>query len=107
MNEIPFTLAVFRVEAGQRAAFKQAWAALCTAFLRLPDPPAGPMSLIQSADDPELFQSLGPWHSTNDIEAMRTDPQIVPLMQAMMSHCKEGKPGLFTLLEIVPERAQT
>ena len=107
VNDTPFTLAVFRVEASQHAAFKVAWMALCTAFLHLPRPPAGPMSLIQSADDPEVFQSLGPWHSTRDIEAMRADPEIVPLMQAMMSHCKEGKPGLFHLLEVVPDRAQT
>lgn len=103
---LPFTLAVFRVESGNHAAFKRAWTALCTAFLALPKPPASPMRLIQSADDRDVFQSLGAWHSDADIQAMRTDPQIVPLMQAMMSLCLEGKPGAFELLETVPDDAQ-
>ena len=81
--------------------------ALCTAFLHLPHPPAGPMTLIQSVEDPDVFQSLGSWHSIEDIQAMRADPQIVPLMQTMIALCQEGKPSMFNLLEVVPGRAQT
>jgi hypothetical protein len=107
MNDKPFTLAVFRVEAVNVAAFKAAWTNLCTAFLRLPDPPAGPMTLIQSTDDPHVFQSLGPWYSTHDIEAMRVNPEIVPLMNAMVALCTEAKPGMFNVLGIVPAQTES
>jgi hypothetical protein len=103
----PFSLAVFRVEASNVPAFKAAWASLCTTFLRLPAPPAGPMTLIQSTEDPEVFQSLGPWHSVQDIEAMRVDPEIVPLMKAMVALCIDAKPGMFSVLEVVPGRAES
>ncbi len=102
VNDKPFTLAVFRVESTNVPAFKAAWTNLCTAFLRLPAPPAGPMTLIQSTEDPQVFQSLGPWHSTRDIEAMRADPEIVPLMNAMVALCAEAKPRMFNVLEVVP-----
>jgi hypothetical protein len=65
------------------------------------------MTLIQSTDDPQVFQSLGPWHSTQDIEAMRLDPQIVPLMKAMVALCAEAKPGMFSVLEVVPASAES
>jgi hypothetical protein len=107
VNGKPFTLAVFRVEATNVPAFKAAWTSLCTAFLRLPAPPAGPMTLIQSTDDPQVFQSLGPWHSVGDIEAMRADPEIAPLMNAMVALCAEAKPGMFNLLEVVPGQVES
>jgi hypothetical protein len=107
VNGTPFTLAVFRVEADNVPAFKAAWTSLCTAFLRLPAPPAGPMTLIQSTDDPQVFQSLGPWHSIRDIEAMRVNPEIVPLMNAMVALCAEAKPGMFKVLEVVPGVAES
>jgi hypothetical protein len=107
VNDKPFTLAVFRVEAANVAAFKTAWTDLCTAFLRLPAPPAGPMTLIQSAEDPRVFQSLGPWRSTRDIEAMRADPEIMPLMNAMVALCAEAKPGMFNVLEVVPNQTES
>ncbi len=107
MNDKPFTLAVFRVEPTNVPAFKAAWTTLCTAFLRLPAPPAGPMTLIQNTDDPQVFQSLGPWHSTHDIEAMRVNPEIVPLMNAMVALCTEAKPGMFNVLEVVPGQVES
>lgn len=103
----PFTTATFRVASSNHEAFKQAWIALCTAFQRLPHPPAGAMTLVQSADDPEAFLSLGPWHTQVDIEAMRADPDIKTLMSSMMALCLDASRGAFTVVKVIPGDAET
>jgi quinol monooxygenase YgiN len=96
------TLAVFRVAPEHQRAFQQAWQALCVAFLGLPQPPSSGMTLIQSNTDPNVFQSLGSWRSLEDVQAMRQDPQIVPLMKAMLALTEHVQPGEFTVLNVIP-----
>ena len=99
----PFTTATFRVAQGNHEAFKQTWTALCTAFQRLPHPPAGAMTLVQSADDPDVFLSLGPWHTQADIEAMRADPDINTLMSSMIALCLDATRGAFVVVKVIPD----
>jgi hypothetical protein len=103
----PFTTATFRVAQSNHEAFKLAWVALCTAFQRLPRPPAGAMTLVQSADDPEVFLSLGPWHTQADIEAMRVDPGINILMSSMMALCRDAMRGVFVVIKVIPDNEET
>ena len=95
------TLAVFRVAPEHHVAFGQAWQALCMAFLALPQPPSSTMTLIQSHTDPSVFQSLGSWCSLEDVQAMRQDLQIVPLMNAMVTLTESAQPGEFTVLKVI------
>jgi hypothetical protein len=96
------TLAVFRVLPEHQVAFQKAWQALCEAFLELPQPPSTPMTLIQSNTDPSVLQSLGSWRSLEDVQAMRQDSSIVPLMQAMVALTESVQPGEFTVLNAIP-----
>jgi hypothetical protein len=96
------TLAVFRVAPEHHLAFGQAWQALCVAFLELPQPPSSTMTLIQSNLDPGVFQSLGSWRSHEDVQAMRQDSSIVPLMNAMVALTESAQPGEFTVLNVIP-----
>jgi hypothetical protein len=96
------TLAVFRVAPEHQPAFQQAWQALCVAFLELSQPPSTPMTLIQSNRDPNVFQSLGAWRSLEDVQAMRQDARIVPLMTAMVALTESAQPGEFTVLNVIP-----
>jgi hypothetical protein len=102
-NSSIFTLAVFRVSSDHQKAFIAAWEALCSAFLRLPQPPATNMTLIQSTENLEVFQSLGAWHSLEDVQAMRANLEIVPLMNAMAALTDQAQPGIFKVVGIVPE----
>jgi hypothetical protein len=96
------TLAVFRVIPEYQPAFRQAWRELCEAFLELSQPPSTPMTLIQSNTDPNVFQSLGSWRSLEDVQAMRQDSSIVPLMTAMVALTESAQPGEFTVLNVIP-----
>jgi hypothetical protein len=96
------TLAVFRVAPEHQLAFQKAWCALCLAFLELPQPPSTAMTLIQSNLDPNMFQSLGAWASLEDVQAMRQDVRIVPLMKAMVALTESAQPGEFTVLNVIP-----
>jgi hypothetical protein len=96
------TLAVFRVAPEHHLAFGQAWQALCVAFLELPHPPSSGMTLIQSNRDPNIFQSMGSWRALEDVQAMRKDSSIVPLMTAMVALTESAQPGEFTVLNVIP-----
>ncbi len=102
-NSSIFTLAVFRVSSDEQKGFIDAWQALCLAFLRLPQPPATNMTLIQSTENLEVFQSLGAWHSLEDVQAMRVHLEIVPLMNAMVALTDQAQPGMFNVVGVVPK----
>jgi hypothetical protein len=96
------TLAVFHVVPEHQPAFQKAWQKLCEAFLELPQPPSTPMILIQSNLDPNVFQSLGSWRALEDVQAMRQDLRIVPLMNAMVALTESAQPGEFRVLNVIP-----
>jgi hypothetical protein len=102
-NSSIFTLAVFSVSSANQTAFIAAWEVLCSAFLQLPQPPASSMTLIQSTENLEIFQSLGAWHSLEDVQAMRGNLEIVPLMNAMVALTDQAQPGTFNVVGVVPE----
>jgi hypothetical protein len=102
-NSSVFTLAVFRVSSNNQKAFIAAWEALCSAFLRLQQPPATNMTLIQSTENLEVFQSLGAWHSLEDVQAMRVNLEIVPLMNAMVALTDQAQPATFNVVGVIPE----
>jgi len=89
-----YTLGMWRVTAGQEAAFVAAWKALGDFFKSLPRP-AGPGTLVQSIDDSRLFYSFGPWNSLDDIQAMRADPRTPAELGKLMALCDEARPGTY------------
>lgn len=92
-----YTLGVWRVRQGRESEFIEAWKAVGTAFLQLPNPP-GPGTLIQSESDPALFYSFGPWKRLEDIQAMREDAQSQAALQKLISLCTEAAPGTYRLV---------
>jgi hypothetical protein len=95
------TLAVFQVAPEHWNDFQQAWQALCAAFLELPRPPITPMTLLQKTSNPNEFQSFGAWASLEDVQAMRVDSSIVPLMNAMVALTESAQPGEFKIVHVI------
>src|SRR5687767_1643386 len=73
MEEQVYTLGMWQVKQGRESEFVAAWKELSSVFASLPQPPTGKGILIQSATDPTLFYSFGPWRNAADIAAMRSD----------------------------------
>ena len=94
MNEVFYTHAMWRVLPGREAEFIATWMTLADVFGRLPDPPVRG-TLLQSAADPLLFYSFGPWNSWEAIEAMRADPRSQAALRKIMALCVEATPGTF------------
>lgn len=93
-----YTLGVWRVKPGQGPAFIKAWEALGIIFKRLPKPPTGKGTLIQSLTDSSLFYSFGPWQDLEDIQEMRGNPDAVEGIGSLRELCLEGSPGTFRVV---------
>jgi len=98
MSEQIYTLGVWRVKEGRQAEFIVAWKRLGAIFASLPHPPSGKGLLIQSTTDPTLFYSFGPWHSPEDVTAMRSDPQAQGGIAELRELCNESTPGAFRVV---------
>ncbi len=98
IEEIVYTLGVWRVKPGQEEAFIQAWKGLGEIFAQLPLAPDGQGTLIQSINDPTLFYSFGSWKSLADIQAMRNSPQAQEGIERLRALCTEATPGSFRLV---------
>jgi hypothetical protein len=61
------------------------------------------MTLIQSTENIEVFQPLGAWHSLEDVQALRVNLEITPLMNAMVALTDQVQPGRFKVVGVVPE----
>ncbi len=94
MTSEPYTMGRWLVKSGQEAAFVAAWRDLGAYFPSLPHPP-GIGTLVQSIDDARLFYSFGPWHSLEDIQAMRADPRTPGQLRRLIELCDEAAPGTF------------
>jgi hypothetical protein len=101
MQEVVYTLGVWRVKPGHQTDFIAAWKALGETFSGLSRPP-GKGTLIQSLSDPELFYSFGPWNRLEDIQEMRGDPRVQAGIQRLMDLCTEGTPGTFRVVAEAP-----
>ena len=89
-----YTLAMWRVKAGQEEAFLRAWREeLAPYFLGLPGVMGG--TLLRSVEEPNLFYSFGPWRSLEDIRAMRADPRTPAVMGKLRELCLEATPGVY------------
>jgi hypothetical protein len=98
MGESVYTLGVWRVQPGNEAAFIATWEQLGAIFWRLPQPPTGKGTLLQSLANPTLFYSFGPWDALDDIEAMRNDPQAQQGIAKLQALCTEATPGSFRVV---------
>jgi hypothetical protein len=83
---------MWRIKPENEALFVEAWKALGTVFLRLPQP-ATRGTLIQSLTDPTLFYSFGPWNSQEEIAAMRSDLGAQAALQRLRELCEESVAG--------------
>ena len=101
MPDVVYTLGVWKVKAGQEAAFIAAWKQLGEMFRELEQPP-GTGTLIQSLSDPALFYSFGPWTRLEDVEEMRSNPRAQAAIQRLIALCTEATPGTFRVVAEVP-----
>jgi len=92
MSERAYTLAMYRVKAGQEDAFVSAWGALAETFSSLPEPPLWG-TLIRHRTDPTLFYSFGPWRSAEHVRAMRENPAAAKAFGRLREFCDELTPG--------------
>jgi hypothetical protein len=103
MDEQPYTLARWWVHAGQEAAFVAAWRQLAAFFLSLREPPRWG-TLLQSAEEPRLFYSFGPWPSMETIAAMRAHPETPFEFERLTELCEETELGTFLVAAAAGER---
>jgi heme-degrading monooxygenase HmoA len=96
------TLGMWRVKPEQGEAFISAWKHLGKAFSRLPHPPSGKGTLLQSTSDPALYYSFGSWSSLSDIEAMRSNPEAQAAIMAVKALCTEAVPGSYRVVAESP-----
>lgn len=101
---VHYTHAEWRVRPGNEAEFVAAWRALGDAFSTLPARPLWG-TLLQSATEPALFYSFGPWASPVDIAAMRADPVAQAALARVGSLCERASPGTFREVAHVDLRA--
>lgn len=99
-----FTHALWRVRPGQEQAFVADWTALADVFARLDRPPFWG-TLLQSASDPHVFYSFGPWPSAEAVAEMRRDEAAAAAMARLRGHCEEATPGLYREVKHVEVRA--
>jgi quinol monooxygenase YgiN len=102
MRSEVMTLGMWRVQPEQQEAFIAAWKRLGETFSRLPHPPAGRGTLLQSAADPTLFYSFGAWSSIADVEAMRSNPEAQAAISALRALCTEAVPGTYRVVAESP-----
>ncbi len=98
MSDTIYTLGVWRVKPEHEADFVAAWQALGHIFARLPAPPSGPGTLIQSLTDPTLFYSFGPWPGPEAVQAMRQHPEAQAGLDRLRGLCSAATPGTFRLV---------
>ena len=98
MADVIYTLGVWRVKPGKEAEFIEAWKWLGGIFSRLPMPPGGTGTLVQSITDPLLFYSFGGWQSMEAIQAMRQDASAQAGIKKVAELCTEATPGSFRVV---------
>ncbi len=93
-----YTLGMWRVKPGKEAEFIEAWKGLSGVFSKLPQPPGGKGTLVQSLNDPLLFYSFGEWTSMDAIQAMRQDATAQAGIKKVGELCTEATPGSFRVV---------
>jgi heme-degrading monooxygenase HmoA len=98
MDGSVYTLGVWRVKPGRESEFIEGWKDLGRLFAKLPMPPGGKGTLVQSLSDPLLFYSFGEWVSMEAIQAMRKDAVAQAGIQKLADLCTEAIPGSFRVV---------
>lgn len=98
MRETIYTLSTWRVRPGKEAEFVAAWKELGRVFSQLPHRPTDRGTLVQSLEDPTLFHSFGPWHSVEDVEAMRASPRAQQGLHRLSELCEDSSSGTFRVV---------
>jgi hypothetical protein len=93
-----YTIGVWGVKPQHEDEFIAAWKDLGVIFSRLPAPPIGKGTLIQSVAEPALFYSFGPWQSLEDVQSMRQDVQAQAGINRLRELCSEAVPGSFRVV---------
>jgi hypothetical protein len=84
--ERPCTMTWWRVRPGNVAEFLDTANLLADVLLRLPNPPGG-LTLLQCADDEAVFETIGWFHSQQDLEAMRQNEDARALLERLVTLC--------------------
>jgi hypothetical protein len=75
--------------------------ALVVAISQLPAQPGG-LILLQAADDPLLFQTLGWWNTQDDLVSMRSTDHVREQLDALVDLCDEVVPTAYGVLRLFP-----
>jgi heme-degrading monooxygenase HmoA len=97
MSGQAYTLAMYRVKAGEEDAFVSAWNELARTFSALPAPPLWG-TLIRHRTDRTLFYSFGPWRSPEHVAAMRGHPAAAEAFGRLHRLCDEMTPGDYEMV---------
>lgn len=103
MSEAAYTLARYCVRPGHEEAFLATWRELAGVFRTLPEPPSWG-TLVQSASDPAVYYSFGPWRDPAHVRAMREAPEAQAAFDRVAAHCEVIEPGDYKLVEHVQVR---
>lgn len=88
----PCTLTFWRVRPGEEAEFLDTARQLADVLRQLPGAP-GDLTLVQSTEDPEVFHSIGWFHSQDELEAMRQDADARRLLERLLALSAECRPS--------------
>jgi len=86
-----WTLGRWQIKPGNQDAFRDAWQAFAN-WTTENVPGAIEGFLLQDADDPNLFYSIGPWESAAVVEAWRARPEFGAFVAKVMPLCDAFEP---------------
>ena len=97
----PCTVITWRVNPDSLEGFLKVADALVVAISQLPAQPGG-LILLQAADDPLLFQTLGWWNTQDDLVSMRSTDHVREKLDALVELCDEVVPTAYGVLRVFP-----
>lgn len=97
MENLPYTLATYRVRPGKEDEFIKRWHSLADIFQSLKNPPYWG-TLIRSETTANLFHSFGPWESREHVAAMRASPEAGAAFQAIQELCEQMTPDNYRVV---------
>jgi hypothetical protein len=97
----PSTVITWRVNPDSLDDFLRDADALVLAISQLPAQPSG-LILLQAADEPVLFQTLGWWNTQEDLVSMRSTDRVQEKLDALVELCDEVVPTAYGVLRVIP-----
>jgi hypothetical protein len=93
-----YSLGVLSAKPGREGELRAAWQTLCDELLRLPGPPAGPVTLLQDLSDSTLHYSFAAWQTIEDLDGMRAAQATAEFFRVASEVCTEVVPGRFRVV---------